>query len=463
MERQYFLEWRLLYISSTCTKIDQGGANFMAHGASPPRVVGTFGTVLLSLNSVIGAGIFALPAVLYAATGNFAPWMFLIFGLLQSFNVLVFARLATMFDASGGVQLYAQTAFGPLTGFLIGWLRILAEAAGRGAGLLVLVDYLAVFFPALADPMAKQLAVLLLMAALCGLTLAGMRNAINSLAIGTIFKLAPIVVLCLLAYVSGGFAVSRTLPSIGEFESVALLASFALTGVASANSAAGEIKDPRRTLPRAMLITLAGTVLFYMAVQWAYIAAGAPSSEGNATPLAAAAAAVMGEAGVVAISIAAIFSIATVSLTSFIQAPRVIFGMAERGLLPPILGHVSRRFKAPDAAIFLFTLIAVVISFSGLFSFLAAVNVLASRLVGLAGAAALIRFQLLLPTSQGGGMTPFWTLVIAIAAAYAVFICLQAPLSAYALLAGLLLIGGLLYRVARGDRVVSPEPSVEPR
>lgn len=434
----------------------------MTEAASPPRVVGTFGTVMLSLNSVIGAGIFALPAVLYAATGNFSPWMFLIFGLLQSFNVLVLARLATMFEASGGVQLYAQSAFGPLAGFLVGWLMVLAGAAGRGAALSVLVDYLAVFFPALADPLAKQLSVLLLIAALCGLTLAGMRNAMNSLAIGTVFKLAPIAVLCLIAFASGGVAVSSTLPSIGEFESVALFTSYALAGAAGANATAGEIKDPRRTLPRVMLTTLAGTTLFYMAVQWAYLAAGAPASSGDATPLAAAAGAVMGEAGVVAISVAAIFSIATVSLTSFIQAPRVIFGMAERGLLPPILRRISQRFQAPDTAIILFTLMAVVISCSGLFSFLAAVNVLATRIVGLAGVVVLIRFQLLLPKSQGGGMTPFWTLVIAIAAAYGLFICAQAPLSAYSLLVGLLLIGSLLYRVARADRVVSPEPSVEP-
>ena len=119
----------------------------MTETTALPRVVGAVGATLMSVNGMIGAGIFALPALLYAATGDFAPWMFLIFGLLYACNVLVAARLATMFRSSGGPQLYAQAAFGPLVGFQVGWLMVIAMAAGRAATLHVLVSYLAVFFP----------------------------------------------------------------------------------------------------------------------------------------------------------------------------------------------------------------------------------------------------------------------------------------------------------------------------
>jgi amino acid transporter len=430
----------------------------VSEAVKPPRAVGTIGAVLLSLNSVIGAGIFALPALLYAATGDFAPWMFLIFALFHTFTVLIGARLATMFEASGGAQLYAQVAFGPLAGFLVGWLSVLGWAAGRGAALAVLVAYLAVFFPALADPLAQQLAIFVLILALCGVSLAGMRNAVNGLALGTVFKLVPILILCGVAYASGGIAVSFTPPSFGKFESVALLVYYALSGTLSVNTSAGEIKDPRRTLPRSMLMTLAGTTLFYMAVQWAYIAAGAPVSSGDATPLAAAAGAVMGQAGVVAITLAAIFSIATNSLASFLLAPRVLFGMAERGLLPPVIAHVSRRFLVPDAAILLFTFIAALISFSGAFPFLATVTVLAARISNLAMVASFVRFQLQTSRVLGGGMTPRWTLAVTIAFGFGLYVCAQAPPLAFALLVGLLLVGVVLFKVAKDDRVVSPEP-----
>lgn len=438
-----------------------GGVGLLSEVTSPPRVVGMLGAVLLSANSVIGAGIFALPAVLYAATGNFSPWMFLIFGFFHTFTVLIAARLATMFEASGGAQLYTQAAFGPLAGFLVGWLAVLGWAAGRGAALAVLVAYLAVFFPVLADPLAHQLAILVLLAGLCGLSLAGMRNAMNGLITGTVLKLGPVLVLCVVAFASGGIATSFTPPSFGKFESVALLVYYALSGTISVNTSAGEVKDTRRTLPRSMLMTLAGTTLFYMAVQWAYIAAGAPASSGNATPLAAAAGVLMGQAGVVAITFAAVFSIATNSLASFVLAPRVLFGMAERGLLPPILAHVSRRFLAPDAAILLFTLIAATISFSGAFAFLATVTVLAARVTNLAMVASFVRMQLRMPKQHGGGMSPLWSLIATIAFGFGVYICAQAPPLAFGLLAGLLLVGGLLFKLARSERVITPEPLLD--
>ncbi|KEO85487.1 hypothetical protein EH30_13270 [Erythrobacter sp. JL475] len=79
----------------------------MTETNKPPRVVGPLGATLMSINGMIGAGIFALPALLYAEVGNFAPWMFLIFGLLFSASIFISARLSNMFRASGGPQLWA--------------------------------------------------------------------------------------------------------------------------------------------------------------------------------------------------------------------------------------------------------------------------------------------------------------------------------------------------------------------
>jgi hypothetical protein len=187
----------------------------------------------------------------------------------------------------------------------------------------------------------------------------------------------------------GGISTSFRPPSFGTFESVALLVFFAYDGVDSAACSAGEVKHPRRTIPRSMLLSLATTIVFYMIVQWAYIAAGAPASS-NGTPLAAAAGVVMGRAGVIALTLAAVFSIASNSLTFFMTGPRVIFGMAERGLLPAGLAHVSPRFLTPDLAIALFTLIVAAISLSGTFAFLTEVTELGSLFISLCtyGAAA---------------------------------------------------------------------------
>lgn len=433
----------------------------MIDETKPPRVVGLAGATLISVNSMIGAGIFAVPAVLYAATGSFSPWMFLIFGLFQACTVLVAARLATMFEASGGPQLYVQTAFGPGAGFLMGWLMVIAMAAGRAAVLYVLVSYLAVFFPALDAPGAKQLAVLVILTGLAALSLTGMRNAIGGLAVGTVLKLTPILVLCVAAFASGGIAVTFEPPDLGNINSVAVMTYFAFNGTINSANSAGEIKDPRRTVPLSMLLSLAAIILIYMTVQWAYIAAGAPVSSSDATPLAAAAGAVLGQAGVVLLTLAAIFSIATNSISYFITAPRVVFGMAERGLLPSILARISTRFLTPDRAILLYTLLVAGISFSGAFTFLASLMSLAAQVMVLGIFASFVRFMRRGHAGHVEGLTPVWTVIVTIGAGFAIYIATQVPPEAFVLLAGLLIAGSVVSVIARRGKVRTPAPIID--
>ncbi len=428
-----------------------------AEDTRPPRVVGTLGASLMSVNGMIGAGIFALPALLFDRTGQFAPWMFLIFGALFACTMLIAAQLATMFRASGGPQLYAQAAFGPTVGFQVGWLLVIAMAAGRAATLHVLVSYLAVFFPALDGPIARPAAITALLAALGGLTLSGMRRAVGGLMVGTVLKVTPIVVLCIAAFAAGGIATSFKLPSFGTFESVALLVYFAYSGATNPVCSAGEVRNPRRTLPRSMLLSLAIIIAFYMMVQWAYIAAGAPGGS-DGTPLAAAAGAVMGPPGVVALTLAAVFSIASNALAGFVGGSRVIFGMAERKLLPNSFAHVSPRFLTPDAGIALFTLLVASIALSGKFAFLAEVTALGAQIITLCLIAAFVVFRFRGREGHAKGMSLPWWGVVAVASAFSIYAALQAPLKAYVLIAVLLVVGTLLAMVAHRGAVAQPLP-----
>ncbi|WP_095012111.1 APC family permease [Tsuneonella mangrovi] len=433
----------------------------MDETGKPPRVVGKFGATLMSINGMIGAGIFALPALLYSTVGNFAPWLFLIFGVLFGCGTLVAARFAMMFRSSGAAQLWTQVAFGPLVGFLVGWLLILAMAAGRAATLYVLVSYLAVIFPAMGDPAMRALTLAVLLAALTAITTSGMSKSVGGLAVGTALKLAPIVLLCMFAFARGGIATHFELPQLGEVGSVALLVYFAYSGVGTATNSAGELKNPRRDLPVTMLGSLAAITLFYMLVQWAYIAAGAPQGSGDKTPLAAAAGAVMGNWGSLLLSVAAIFSIATNSLNFFIAAPRVIYGMADRGLLPATLTHVSTRFASPDRAIALFAVLVAAMLGSGAFTFLAEVNSLAGTLISVVCVLAFIVLMHRAENGHDGHMAWYWWVVLAIFSAFCFYIIAQAQLSAYLLLLVLLVLGYGLYYIARRDEVIAPEPEFD--
>lgn len=407
---------------------------------------------------MVGAGIFALPALLYAEVGAFAPWMFVIFGGLYACTMLIVARLATMFRSSGGSQLWAQAAFGPFIGFQIGWWAVLGIAAGRAATLYVLVAYLAAIFPVFAEPLPQAFALGFLLIAITGIVLSGMRNSIGSLFVGTILKVSPILLLCAVAFASGGVATEFTLPQFGQVESVVLLVYYAFSGADNAIFSAGEFKRPQRDIPLTMLMSVAIIMIFYMVVQWAFIAAGAPQSEGDATPLAAAAGAVLGEGGVLMISLAAVFSIAANALTFFIAGPRIAFAMAERGLLPEGFAHVSPRILTPDRAILLFAAIVGLMLVSGAFAFLASVTALSATLATLVVIVAFVVLMRRKEDRHDGRLALFWWPVIALATGFALFTALQAEPSAYGLLCGLVLVGTGLYFLAsrREGRVSQP-------
>lgn len=433
----------------------------MEEASKPPRVVGKLGATLMSVNGMIGAGIFALPALLYAEVGNFAPWMFLIFGILFAAGILISARLSNMFRSSGGPQLWAQVAFGPFVGFQVGWIMVLSMAAGRAATLYVLVSYLSVIFPVFLDSAWRIAALATLVLAMTWLTISGMKKSVGGLAIGTVLKVTPILLLCLLAFASGGIATEFELPRFGAFESVALLVYFAFSGANSSAYSAGEFKNPRRDLPITMLASLAMIIMFYMAVQWAYIAAGAPQSAGNTTPLSAAAGSVMGDVGVLLLSLAAIFSIATNCLSFYIAGARVAYSMAERGLLPGTLAHVSPRFKTPDRAILLFSAIVVIMLASGAFVFLATVTSLGAQLTTLVYILAFVLLMRRNHRGHDGKLALYWWPVVFVAAFFALFSIAQAPAKAFLLLAALLVAGTALYFLERRSEISAPEPILE--
>ena len=98
------------------------------------------GAILTSLNGVVGSGIFALPALLFAAAGSFSPIAILVFACLYGTMLAVTAKLSTVFRQSGGAQLYAQHAFGPAVGFQVGWFAVAGSMAGASASLHVMVS-----------------------------------------------------------------------------------------------------------------------------------------------------------------------------------------------------------------------------------------------------------------------------------------------------------------------------------
>jgi amino acid transporter len=198
--------------------------------AAPPRTVGFWGTALFPLNGMIGAGVFALPAVLAASVGSFAPWIVLVGGLLFMPLALVYAWISARFERSGGVVLYGEAAMGRFVGFQAGWARYASAVVTIAANMHVLVTYLAVIFPAIGGLTVRPFAVAGIIAAATIINLIGMRSAVSALGAMTLVKLVPLLALIVAAFFRRRSNIGFVLPGFREAETVLLLTYYAFMG-----------------------------------------------------------------------------------------------------------------------------------------------------------------------------------------------------------------------------------------
>jgi len=415
----------------------------MAESQTLPRTVGFWGTALFPVNGMIGAGIFALPAIMVGAVGNFAPWMMLFGALLILPLALVFSILATRFDSHGGPVLYTHAAFGPFVGFQAGWTRYASGVVAVAANTQVTVAYLAVLFPVLDDPVLRASAVVGFILFTTIVNLVGMRTSMGTLGLMTIVKLAPLLVLVGIGLATRDAAVGLSLPDFSAFESVVLLTFYAYMAFENGTFAAGELRDPKRNIPLALMTTLAAVALFYMLVTWAYLAI-APAVIGNESALAAAAGELMGQVGVIAVSLAAAFSIGANTLSGGIVTPRMTYGMAEQGTLPRAFAHVSRRFQTPDISILFYGGAAILFSLWAGFAVLAVASTLSRLVMYFLTALALPVLE-----QRDTEKAPFWHLPVALlAAASSLWVASHASAEAFRMLGLILLVGTMLYFIA---------------
>ena len=410
----------------------------MSSYATPKRTVGFWGTTLFPLNGMIGAGIFALPAVLSASVGSFAPWMMLFGGLLFMPLALCYAWLAARFDHSGGPILYGQEAFGHFVGFQAGWGRYASAIVTSAANTHVMVTYLAAILPVLDGPLATPVAVGAILALTGIINLVGMRGAVGALGIMTAIKLIPLVALVISALFAGTEAIGFELPEFSGVETVILLTFYAFMGFETAVEPAGELRNPKRDLPRAIVVMVTAVTLLYMAVIWAFLAIAPADSGDNA--LASAALETMGQAGSLAIIIAAGFSIGANTFGGLTALARLVYGMAEQNMLPRWFMAVSGRFGTPANAIIFTTLAAILLGFWEGFAVLAVAGTLIRLVTYCICAAALPRLE-----QRAGELDRLHALVAAIAIILSIWVATHVDLQAVLVLTGIFALGTMLY------------------
>ncbi|MBX7483127.1 APC family permease [Qipengyuania qiaonensis] len=414
---------------------------------APPRTVGFLGSALFPVNGMVGAGIFALPAVLAAAVGSFAPWMLLIGGLLFMPLALVYAWLAARFEHSGGPVLYGEAAFGRFVGFQAGWGRYASNIVTAAANTHVMVTYLAALFPWLEQ--VQGLAVAVLLALFVAINLAGMRSAVGTLGVMTAIKIGPLLLLVIAALFAGDPAISFALPQFGQVESVILLTFYAFMGFENLTETAGEVKDAKRNIPRALVSMVAAVSVLYVLVIWAYLAIAPSAADDNA--LAGAARAVMGDWGAVMIVIAAAFSIGANNLGSGTSLPRLTYGMAERGMLPRWFMMVDERRGTPRNSILFYGVFAILFGLWEGFEVLAVAGTMVRLVTYLICCAALPVLE-----RREGALNPLHLAASLFAIVVSIWVATHADMRALAIFAAIVAGGTLLYFVAARETAAVP-------
>lgn len=423
-------------------------------GAAAVRNIGLVGIILIAANGMIGTGIFALPGKLDDAVGAFAPLLLLGAGLGMACIALSFGDCARHFDRSGGPLLYVGTAFGPLPGFVIGWLAYVARVASIAANATVLATTAAVFFPFAATVVGRSALIVAVFATLITLNIIGVRRALAFLGGITVLKIAPLLILAVAALATSGVGAAPQLPALSAVESIALVALYAFTAFESATVPAAETRDPQRAIPIALVGTVLAITLLYVLVQWAYSASGQGASE---TPLVDLAGTLGGSVAAAAIAVTIIISIVGNQASAILANSRITVAMAEQRMIPSAFGRISPRFGTPVVSILFYGLAAMALALSGTFVFLAVISALA-RLFAYLGCIAAAPVL----DRQFGARRPWPRRLLfpLIAAALCLWAMTQTKADEWQSLGLLALAGAILYLVARRS---SKWPTSSPR
>jgi APA family basic amino acid/polyamine antiporter len=308
--------------------------------------------------------------------------------------VLCFADAGSRVSLSGGTYAYAEVAFGRYVGFMVAvslWMSMLLASASVAN---VAIDTLGQLVPALQVPIARKLIIVFLYGGLTVINIRGVRIGSGTVQTVTAGKLVPILILL----VFGVFAIQRSnlawpgMPDLSGTARTTVILIFAFMGVESALTPSGEVRDPARTVPRAIFLALGITTLLYIALQVVTQGIlGAELATNTQAPLAEAAKRVLGRGGELLVLIGATISTLGYVAGDMLAAPRMPYALARDGLLPGILKKIHVGYRTPYVAI---------ITHAAICAFLAATTTFAGLVVLVSLLTLLVYFVCCLATIQ---------------------------------------------------------------
>ena len=338
---------------------------------------GLWSIVLLGSNSIIGTGIFLLPNRAYALMGPSSLLILLFDAFLAGCLALCFADVAGFFSRNGGPYLYAKAAFGDFVGYEVGVLKLVVTIIAWAAMAVGFATALGAAFPFFAGDTMKNLIAAVLIGGLTIMNIAGVKisKILNNLM--TISKLVPLCVFIAvgLFFVNG----SNFTPFVpthmadGAFANAAITMFFAYTGFEAIAVAAEDFKDPKKDLPRGIILTMIIVTIIYMLVVGISIGILGPDLAVDKAPIQTAFGRAVGPVGAYFILLGTLFSMGGINLAESFIAPRACTSLAEDGMLPAFLNRRT-SWGTPWASSVVVAILSILLAWSGSFTTLAAIS-----------------------------------------------------------------------------------------
>lgn len=348
------------------------------------RGVGLAAFTAAIVNGVVGAGVFTLPAVMALNMGPRAPLAFLVCAVAMGAVVACAADAGRRVPTSGGIYGTVTAGLGPRAGFVAGFVGIwLSSVLSCGGIAAAFADGVGLAVPGLAAGLPRAALIVGVLAALMAVNLRGVGFAARFITVATLVKLVPLALFVGVGmwFVTGVNLHAGAAADGGDgFGRAVIFALFAFSGMETPLAASGEAADPRRTVPRAIILGMVFVLALYVAVQvvaQGLLGAGLARS---AAPLSEAIATVSPGLGVVLAAGATLSRLIWIG-SDLLGAPRALFAFARDRLLPAWLGTVDPRFHVPRAAIVVHTVLVAILAISGTFEALAILSGLASTLL----------------------------------------------------------------------------------
>ena len=370
------------------------------------RTIGRWSLVALIINTMIGASIFGLPALIAARLGRLSPIGFLVAFAGIAIIAACMAEVASQFREAGGPYLYARVAFGRFLAIQNGWLTWLTRIAAVSAVANLFITYLSEFIPGVTAPIARAGVLTMLIGILAAVNYRGVTGGnqlsnfftITKVSLLTFFVVAGLAALALRLEI-------RVVPpathatSADWFEAV-LLMMYSYGGFEAALIASGETRDARKDIPFALFTAIAATTLLYIAVQYLVIHT-IPNAGASSAPVVDSARRFLPHLGVRIVAAGTLVSAYGYLGANMLHTPRITFAMGERGDFPAFFGRVHPLFRTPHVSIVIFAMLLLLFSIAGDFRWNAMLSSVARLFVYGSVAAALPVLRKKHPQAEG--------------------------------------------------------------